>query len=70
MQLWRHPNSLVRHTALKGFDTLCKSRLPEIMKLVGEGQDSGGGGGSSKGQENLRIQQIYHCDYKFVERFN
>jgi len=70
MQLWRHPNSLVRHTALKGFDTLCKSRLPEIMKLVGEDQDSGGGGGSSKGQENLRIQQIYHCGYKFVERFN
>ena len=63
MTLWRHPNSSIRHAALKGFDMLCKSNIPEIMKLVG----SNSGSGSSKESSTLVVKvnqrlQEQDCD--------
>jgi hypothetical protein len=54
LKLWRHPNSSVRHAALKGFDMLCKSNIPEIMKLVGGSQS--GSDSSLKEPSTLVVQ--------------
>lgn len=46
MALWQHPNSSVRHAALKGMDALCRMKLPEVIALS---RSSGSGGGGSSG---------------------
>ena len=62
--LWKHPNSSVRHAALKGFALLCKMELPEILSFSGIGGHSSSSDTSSSTlvvKINQRLQER-DCD--------
>ena len=58
MALWQHPNSSVRHAALKGMDALCRMKLPEVIALSRSSGNGGGGGGSSGAPTSTFVVKI------------